>query len=1173
MCFFYILPRTKTTTYRSVVFGIAFWCLFLCSLQAVPASARNQNTTTKAVSQRHPLSVSSRPELWFEHLSLAEGLSQSSVYAILQDKHGFLWIGTEDGLNRYDGYRFTHYRHDPTNPRSLSANLVQILYEDRDGTLWVGVENGGLNAYDRKTESFTRYQSDFNDDRNVPQKTGIKREGLGSNFLRGICEDVSGTLWIATTNGLNTFNKRTGKWGRMCSDPNNPTGTGSLSHNHLNALLLDRDGMIWLGTWGKGVNRINPKTGIITRFDSKSPSNALINDFVTALFQDSDGDIWVGTAGGVSLLNLASGTSTHFANSPEKPNVLGGNMIRSFWQDGGGTFWIAAEQGGVTLLDKKTGHTENYRHEPTNAASLSNDNIRCIFRDKQGALWLGAMGGGLNKFDPFARKFVSYRQEINNPFSLNNNVVRAILEDECGTVWVGTEGGGLSKFDPFTKKFTAYCHQSGNARSISHDIVRGIVNDKKRGVLWIATAGGGLNRFDPKRGIFTAYRANASKAYSISSDVVRPLLLNDDGTLWVGTENGLNHFDPSTERFTAYHSDPNDNRSLTFESVLTLYKDRSGTLWVGTLQGLNRFDPASGTFTQFTHNMNDAHALQSGNIRSMVEDNKGRFWVGTWGGGLHLFDRTTGRCEVFREKDGLPNDAVYGILQDNAGSLWLTTNNGLARFNPDERTFRTYDADDGLQSNEFNSGAYHAGESGRFYVGGVNGLSVFTPARIADNTTPPPVVITGFKKFNKPVQLWQDLTTEPELTIPYDDNFFSIEFAALNFTNARKNRYLYKLEGFDKRWIDAGTSREAAYTNLDPGVYTFRVKACNNDGHWNDRGARLHIRILPPWWMTIWFRAGIVLGFVGTGGAWFWARWRRVHYQKRELERLVGERTEQLQESNIELSQANEEIQQHIQTVSEQAWEIATMNTQLNARNQELERLNTEKNEFLGIAAHDLKNPLTSIVLLAEMIQYQHEVLDSAQLMEKVSKIELTAMRMRDIIADVLDVNALESGALTLYPAEFDAVFLVKDILEEYQERAAEKSITLHVESPQDLEVLIFADFTKTHEVLENLVSNAVKYSPHGKNVVVRIHDDVSESFVRIEVQDEGPGISDEDMKRLFGKFVRLSAQPTGGEHSTGLGLSIVKKMVEAMQGRVWCESEFGVGASFIVELPKAEQA
>lgn len=1142
----------------------------VCGVPILPAFAE-ESSVRHSSSQYLPV----RREIWFEHLSLAEGLSQSSIYAMTQDHYGFLWIGTEDGLNRYDGYRFTHYRHNPADTRSLSVNNVTALYEDHSGTLWVGLGTGGVNAFDRKSESFTRYEAN-----------PANPQTLSSNQIRGIVEDRLGTLWVATANGLNGLDKRTGKWRHIMADAQNTASQQHLSSNALTAILLDREGMIWVGTWGGGVNRVDPKSGTVTCFDTETSGNNLIGDFVTALREDLDGDIWVGTTKGASILRFRAGKSQHFRHYEGRENQgLSGNLVRAFWQENDSTMWIGAEFGGLTLLNKHTERSVFYRHEPTNALSLSNDNIRTIFRDKQGTFWLGVLGGGLNMFNPCSRKFTSYQQELNNPYSLHHNVVRAMCEDAYGRLWVGTEGGGLSRFDRESKRFTAFQHDAKQRNSLSHNVVRGMVYDRKRDALWIATGGGGLNRFDLKHGVFTAFRADESNPNALSSDIVRAVLLNDDGTLWVATEGaGLNHFDPTTGRFRTYRNNPNDPRSLSFDVLVSLAKDRTGTLWVGTLRGLNKFDPATNSFTRFEQDITNPHALQSGNIRTMHEDGRGRFWVGTWGGGLHLLDRKTGRCEAFREKDGLPNDAVYGIVEDSTGSLWLTTNNGLARFNPDARTFRVYDADDGLQSNEFNSGAYHHGASGRFYVGGVNGLSEFFPDRITDNTVPPPVVITGFKKFNKRVQLWQDLSAEAIISIPYDDNFFSIEFAALNFTNARKNHYLYKLEGFDKQWIDAGTSREAAYTNLDAGTYTFRVKASNNDGYWNERGTRLRITILPAWWMTLWFRAGLVLCFVGTGGAWFWARWRRVRHQQQELERLVRLRTEQLEDSNVNLSQANAEVEHHIQTVSEQAWEIATINTQLHARNAELERLNTEKNEFLGIAAHDLKNPLSSIVLLAELVQARIDDLEKPQLLEKISRIEATAMRMRDIIADVLDINALESGVLALYPMEFDIRDILHDVVEEYRERAAEKNISLHIAPPQTLDTGVYADFSKTRDVLENILSNAVKYSPFGKQITITITNDqspivsaeadlprASEDVPRlcIAIRDEGPGISDEDMKRLFGKFTRLSAQPTGGEHSTGLGLSIVKKIVEAMNGRVWCESVLGEGATFIVALPK----
>ncbi len=1144
-------------------------------------------------------------DLKFDHYNLAEGLSQSSVFAVLQDRYGFLWIGTQDGLNRYDGYRFTHYRHNPDNPHSLASNFISALYEDRSGTLWVGTQEGGLHVFDRTTEGFTRYRT------NPAEPFSTKF--IGSNFIRGITEDASGTLWLATLGAVSTFNKNTGEWRHITSNTKNPDDAKSLSSPATCGILRDNEGMMWIATLGGGLNRINPQTGIVTRINDHSAGFRISGRNVTALYQDNIGNIWVGTDKGVDILRLREQKSEYL---PLNETMKTGGVerpVRAFQQESDSVMWIGVEFGGLTVLNMRTGKQSSYRHEQTRLSSLSNDFLWCIYRDKQGAFWVGTQGGGVNVFNPNARKFTSFRQEINNPFSLNNNFVRAMSEDGKGTLWVGTEGGGLSRYDRLTQRFTAYTFDEKARSGISHNIVRAIVYDAKRDALWVGT-GGGLNKLDLKSGVFTVFRADKNNPHTISDDAVRTLLLDDDGTLWVGTDNGgVNHFNPETKRFRAYQHNPNDASSLSFNAVLSLHKDRLGTLWVGTLRGLNKLNAANGTFTVFAADNTKATMLQSGNIRAIHEDRKGRFWIATWGGGLHQFDRQSGHFEVFREKDGLPNDAVYGILEDKSGHLWLTTNNGLARFNPDERSFRTYTVEDGLQSNEFNGGAYFQGASGRMYVGGVNGLSEFCPETITDNDVPPAVVITGFKKFNKPVQLWKDLNAEPEITLPHDDNFFSIEFAALSFANAKKNRYLYKMDGFDRQWIDAGTSKEAAYTNLDPGSYVFRVKACNNDGVWNEEGARLRISILPPWWMSLWFRAGIVLGFVGTGGAWFWMRLRNERRRRAELERLVHIRTEQLETSNHELSQANEEIQTHIQTLSEQAWEIATMNTQLQSRNQELERLNTEKNEFLGIAAHDLKNPLSSIVLMTEMLQMQHKTLASEQVQEKLGRIESTAMRMRDIITNLLDVNALESGALTLYPAEFDAKDLVRDVVEEYQQRATEKNITLHLDIADAPEHGIYADYAKTHEVLENLVSNAVKYSPTGKKVNVRVvvghsSDDnvrntnteaahrtndqrlmtndqstndqstndqftkpqATNNYLRIEVADEGPGISDEDMKRLFGKFARLTAQPTGGEDSTGLGLSIVKKIVEAMNGRVWCESVLGAGATFIVELPRS---
>jgi ligand-binding sensor domain-containing protein/signal transduction histidine kinase len=1171
-----------------------------------------------------------RRPLWFEHIGLADGLSQSSVYAIVQDHKGFLWFGTEDGLNRYDGYTFTVYRHDPQNTSSISANFIHALMEDSTGVLWVGTEMGGLNRFDRRAEAFTAYRHD-------PHNPS----SLSDDGVFALCQSRDGAIWVGTANGLNRLDARTGKFTRFVHNPHN---ANSLSSNRVTALCEDRNGSLWVGT-NAGLNRFNARTGTWTQYNHTTQPTGLSSDVVRALHQDRDGDVWIGTwGGGLNMLNTRTGTIRSYtlprragggyrvgndANNDIHNGLsksIGGNVVWDVRQDAAGLLWIATEDGGLSIFNKQTETFAIYRQELSNARSLSVNMVRALCQDNAGSVWVGTGGGGINKFDPRAHRFLSYRQEANNPNSLTNNIVRALYEDTKGVVWIGTEGGGLNAFDRRTGLFTAYRTQASynnkntaltkfakpatksvnstrnrarsRARSstIHHDVVRAIFEDHD-GALWIGTGGGGLNHFQPRTGVWTAYRHDKTDVRSLGSDFIRVVYEDHTGTLWIGTEGGgLNAFDRRTGHCTRYTFKPDDAHSLSHPVVLSLCEDRFGVLWVGTLGGLNKFNRANGTFERYLSKPGDPRSLSSNNIRCLLEDKAGNFWVGTWGGGFHLFDRSTGTCTVFREKDGLPNDAVYGMLEDAHGNLWLSTNKGIARFTPATRKFRVYNARDGLQSNEFNSAAYHHGRSGRMYFGGVMGFSEFFPDSIHDNTFVPPVILTGLKKFNKPVRLNTELSEMQELVLPHSDNVLTLQFASLSFTCSEKNSYKYILEGFDKDWIEAGSQREAVYTNLDAGTYRFRVIASNNDGVWNEQGATLRIVVMPPWWNTLWFRAVAVVSLVSSGGAWMLTRVRRVQAQNRRLERLVAERTAALAESNGHLSVANHEIQQHLQTLSEQSWEIATINTQLHARNQELERLNKEKNEFLSIAAHDLKNPLTSIVLSTEIIRSSASTISPAKLMEKVATITTTAIRMRDIINDLLGTNALETGALTLYSSVFDVALLVQEVVQDYTARAAQKHITLLIESSGDASTeedtdasrsCVYADMSKTREVLDNLVSNAIKYSPAHRRVWVcivtqaqavqaaqeRAAQPVNAQCVLVTVRDEGPGLTTSDQAHLFKRFTRLSARPTGGEHSTGLGLSIVKKLAEAMNGAVWCESTAGEGATFVVQIPKAELA
>lgn len=1106
-------------------------------------------------------------DLRFQHLGIEDGLSQNSVYAIRQDKFGFLWFGTEDGLNRYDGYKISAYRHDPANPQSIGANFIQVIFEDSKGTLWIGTELGGLQRFNPHSETFDKYK-------NIPKNSN----SLSNNSIRSIAEANDSILWIGTAFGLNAFNTKNGAVEQYLPPANTQVVTkdlknGSyLSAQSVNALAVDKSGNVWAGTWGGGISILNPKTKkfVYLRQNPAYPES-LSSDFIRCITIDSVGDVWVGTLRGLNKIQSKTLSITQFLPDNNNPIAIQGANIESIWQQNDSTLWLGTREAGISIFNMKTGVCLNLQANQTHSHSLNTNNINRIYGDRDGAIWIGTGGSGVNKYDARAWKFVSYHHEINNFNSLVHDVVRGFYEDKDGTLWIATEGG-LCKFNRKKNEFIAYTNNPQNKNSLAGNIVRTVYRDAAER-LWVGSTQG-LQLFDDKRNKFTTYLPQQHSESALPAFSVRTILENKDGTMWIATEgSGIILFNPTLKTYRTFIHDPSRPRSLSHNNVISLYQDRKGTLWVGTLFGLNKYNPDTQDFTRYLRIDGNPHSLHSNNIRTMYEDEKGRFWIGTWGGGLHLFDRETGYCEVFREREGLPNDNVYGILPDDEGYLWLTTNKGLARFHTTMRTFRIYDAEDGLQSNEFNGGAYHVGHSGRFYVGGVRGMSEFFPHDIQDNKTVPQVVITGFKKFNKSVRLGVDIRNNAEITIPYTDKFFSIEFAALNFTHPQKNTYLYKMEGFDKAWIDAGTNREAAYTNLDAGTYIFHVKASNNDGCWNEEGAKLQITILPPWWMTIWFRFAVVLSLVSTGGVWFWTRLRRIEAQKIELEQLVEKRTFELKEMNTSLKDANHEIEQHIQTVSEQAWEIATINTQLQARNEELESLNREKDEFLGIAAHDLKNPLTSIVLTTELLQYNLQALPQSRILERLQQMEQTAMRMRDIVTDLLDINALESGKLKLHLDACDMGMLVEEVTAEYNARAAEKDMTILLDYDKSLTETnyVYADYRKTREVVENLVSNAVKYSPLGTTISMKVEKNIQNentSYLQLSVKDQGPGLSEEDKERLFQRFMRLTPQPTGGEHSSGLGLSIAKKLMEAMNGRIWCETALGKGATFYIELP-----
>ena len=831
----------------------------------------------------------------FEHISLEEGLTQSSIYCILQDSRGFLWFGTEDGLNKYDGYTFTHYRHVPDDPHSLSHNHVWTMIEDDEGTLWIGTNGGGLNRFDRDTEQFTQYRG------------GNSSRDVSGDFIRTIYQDREGTLWIGTEgDGLCRFDRAKEHFVHYYHDPNN---FGSLSSNVVHAIYQDRDGVLWIGTDGGGLDRFDPVAEHFFHYQHV-PGNphSLSSNAVRAIFQDREGMLWIGTDdGGLNRFDPDSGQFTRYRHDPYRPDSLGADSVRAIYQDREGLLWFGTFGGGLDLWDPaEPGRFIHHRYDLGNVHSLSSDNLWSIYQDREGLLWIGTHGGGINKFDRTTEPFAHYYARLNDANSLSSNMIWAIYQDREGILWIGTGGGGLNRFDRSTGEVTHYQHIPGDSSSLYSNVVRAIYQDAS-GTLWLGAEDGGLDRFDRATEQFVHYAPLDSHG-----DSVLTFYLEQDNVLWIGTAgSGIEWFDLQKEQFVTPHFPDFD--CVPGFHVRAIYPDRAGMLWIGASGGgLSRLDREKGSCKVYRHDPQDPGSLSHNMVMSVYEDSAGTLWVATFGGGLNRLDRETGRFVHYRENDGLPNDMVYGILEEKGtGALWLSTNQGLVRFDPQTETFKGYDVNDGLQSNEFNGGAFYKSSSGELFFGGINGVNAFYPGDIkADNTYIPPVVLTYLAQNGEEISLDTAVESASELVVRWPQNFFEFEFAALSYTRPEKNRYAYMLEGLEKDWVYAGNRRFGRYTSLPGGEYVLRLKGANNDGVWNETGAAITIRVIPPFWDTWWFRGLLLLVLIGGVWGGYRLRVRSIQVRSQELESQVQARTAELRRATDQRLRVEEALRQ-----------------------------------------------------------------------------------------------------------------------------------------------------------------------------------------------------------------------------------------------------------------------
>lgn len=815
----------------------------------------------------------------FETIGVKDGLSQSTVWAILQDAHGFMWFGTDDGLNRFDGYAFEVFRHDADDPTSLRSNSVRSLYQDRQGNLWVGTVDG-LDRFEADTQSFVHYHD-----------TPRGPEDSFGNSVLALLEDSRGDFWIGTQSyGLSRLDPESGRFFHYFHDASNPF---SLSQDTVTAIVEGSNGELWVGT-ADGLNRFDPETGRFSHyFHDPDDENTISSNQINSLYKDSEGIVWVATAdGGLNRFDPEREQFFRFPPHDGTADSLSSNTTNAIWEDSAGNLWIGTRQG-LDLLDRQDLTFTHFRHDPADPQSISNNNILSVYQDRSGVLWVGTVGGGLSKYSPYANKFAIYQHNPSNPNSLSNDQVYAIYEDRRGGLWVGTRDGGLNRIDRDTGEVRVFQHDPIDRTTISSNDVRAILEDRY-GMIWVGTNGGGLNRLNPAIGYFVHFRHNPNIPQSISDDTITVLFEDSRGNLWIGTRyGGLNLYNRSSATFTHFHHDPNDATTISSNYVQAIWEDNTGQIWVGTAGGLNRMHPVSYRFRRYRYDPRNPNSLSSDNVVSIYQDTKGVLWIGTVLGGLNRFDWETDTFRHYTEKTGLANDTVYGILEDAEGYIWLSTNRGLSRLNPQTGVFRNYDLQDGLQGNEFNPGAYFRNQKGELFFGGVNGMNVFDPAQLTFNPNPPQVVVTAYKEFNQTIQ--HHITGGQSIELPHSVRFISFEFVALDYNAPAKNQYTYKLEGFDTDWVYAGTRRFVNYTNLEGGDYVFKVRGSNNDGVWNEVGVSIPIRVIPPFWQTWWFvgLVSISLGIVVWGG--YYLRVKSVESLNRHLELQVRERTQEIE--------------------------------------------------------------------------------------------------------------------------------------------------------------------------------------------------------------------------------------------------------------------------------------
>lgn len=1095
--------------------------------------------------------ISAQPSaINFRHIKTEDGLSNSTVETILQDKRGFMWFGTRDGLNRFDGSQMLVYRNEPADSNSLSDNFITSLFEDRDRNLWVGTLNG-LNRFEARTNRFFRFRSagsgnkrpvrvqeneqiaGQNPDSGTRKKQPTlspkaKRDDtalISSNHITAIYGDSRGRIWIGTAaDGINLFQPSNETFRQIACISKENSGT----ENHILSFLEDSRGNFWAGTQS-GLYLYDPNTN---QFQAvRMPGE--YRQPIASIAQDKNGALLLGFANnGVLVFSPSFNSFQQFLHSAGDRTSLSSNLVRSIRVDKAGGIWIGSVNGGLDHFDAGKGIFTNYQYQPDNPKSLSQRTVSVLYEDRQGNLWIGTHRGGINLYMPGSEKFKLFRQK---PFdnSLSYNDVKSFCEDRTGNIWIGTDGGGLNLFDRKQNTFTHFRYEPFNKKSLGSNEVIDIKEDRE-GNLWIGTWGGGLCLYDRASNNFTRYSSAGAEDQSSTGNYIQCIFEDRDGRMLIGTYyNGLHFLDKKTKRFTRVNTSVSGKSKLNGKNILSIAQDKTGNLWIATDDGgLNMLDAESG---EYVHYFIDDDKMPD--IRVVFTDSKGNVWAGHTG--LYRFNSINKKFELYSRKEDLSTIFIKGIAEDNTGNLWITTSAGLKQLDPETEMIRTYNTGDGLQDIEFEANAIMETRDGQIYIGGVNGFNCFYPNEIRVNNFIPPVYVTNFQVQNRTLTgglgnklLPNDISFTEKIILTHKESTFSFGFAALNYTASENNRFAYKLENWDKDWIYSTSEPKASYTNVPPGTYIFKVKASNNDNVWNENGQQITVIITPRFWETWWFRLLIAAGI--TVAVFYLYRFRK----KQQLQKFEEQKKEELHQMQL---------------------------------------------QFFTNISHELRTPLSLITGPVEKLMKEDA---GSRNKHSYQVIQRNANRLLQLIDELMDFRKAESGVLKLQVMPGTVPVFIHEIAEEFSELALQKNIEFTIGAETAIGEVWF-DRQVLEKIIINLLSNSFKYTqqngrvslqvldsldafrPQYKNELIIGNNQAGGPFIYFRIADNGIGISKESILHLFERYYRVSDTHMG----SGIGLAFVKTLTQLHRGNISVYSERNKGTEILVAIPFQKNA